>query len=78
MSCNRRLDRLEQAMPAPVATGGCRECTPGATFRQQLDWARAFAAAVKAHAPPVACERCGAVPDYEGYRARWGDGGRIS
>ena len=70
MSRNQRLDRLEQAMPEPVpTTGGCRECTPGAGFRQQIDWARAFAAAAKAHATPVPCERCGAVPDYEGHRA---------
>jgi hypothetical protein len=69
MSRNQRLDRLEQAIPEFTATGGCRQCTPGADYRQQVDWARAFKAAAEAHATPVACERCGAVPDYEGYRA---------
>jgi hypothetical protein len=76
MSRNQRLDRLEQAMPEPTPTGGCRECTPGATYRQQLDWARAMRDAAKVQVEPVPCERCGAPPDLELYRWWLTRGGR--
>jgi hypothetical protein len=74
MSRNQRLDRLEQAMPEPASTGGCRQCTPDPTYRQQLDWARAMRDAAKAQAEPVPCASCGAAPDLERYRwwlANW-------